>query len=315
MSNRKTALQTVERHAFGSSFYDSFSWSAMFRKYKPHNFGVKAAELFSSKMGSHLINKKFIYYTQAQGNVYMLPPGVDDYEWMVVADADVDFRSSKLLVDPTSFPGKGNVPFKISLDRDWLHEPCLIKCENPNLPLIRILGYPKQTGVNTFEYECELQTSDPMAYIPVEYLMKGRKFIDASTSVSDELNQKFAGDQFGEMYKLQSWTGNFARKCEFTDKFLRLEMGAKSKGNAYSIGGKTHRDGAINVGHMYKQKFNLTNSGQADTIECGVFVTQMEARLEDRLLQDKEMNCEFGQLEKTVDRDSNRILKVAPGLN
>jgi hypothetical protein len=316
---RKTALQTVERHSWGGSYFDSLTHAAMFRKYKPHNFGVKAAQQFSSQLGSHLINKKFTYYTVAKNNVYLLPGGVDDYEWFLVADADVDFRATELLVSTSSYPGKGGMPFKIALDRDWLHEPVIIKSESQKLPLMRILGYPVQRGSNSWEYEVELQTGDKNAYIPVSYLEPGRRFIDATTSVSDELNQKFAGDQFGEMFKLQSWTGNFARKCEFTDKLIRTEIACRKegrkmpKGQGYTIGGKTYMDGAVGVGYLYKQKFNLTNSGEADTIEAGVFITKAEARLEDRLMQDREMNFEFGQLEKTVDRDSQRTMKVAPG--
>lgn len=318
--NRKTALQTVERHSWGGSYFDSLTHAAMFKSYKPYNFGVKAAQLFSSQLGSHLINKKFTYYTVAKGNVYMLPGGVDDYEWFLVADADVDFRSTELLVAPTSFPGKGKMPFKIALDHDWLHEPVLLKTESPKLPLLRIIGYPVQLSVNSWEYEVELQTSDMNSYVPVDYLRPGRKFIDASTSVSDELNRKFGGDQYGEMFKLQSWTGNFARKCEFTDKFIRTEIACRKEGRrmprgmGYSIGGNSYQDGAVGVGYIYKQKFNLTNSGEADVIEKGVFVTKAEARLEDRLMQDREMNFEFGQLEKTTDRDTSRTMKVAPGL-
>lgn len=317
---RKSQLQTVERHAFGGSYFDSISHHAMFRKYKPFNFGVKAAQLFSSTLGSHLINKKFTYYTVAKGNVYMLPGGTDDYEWFLVGDADVDFRVTELLVDPTSFPGKGKIPFKVALDRNWAQEPMLLKSESPNLPLLRVHGYAVERSVNSFEYELELQTSDPAAYIPVSYLQPGRRFIDASTSISDELNQKFAGDQYGEMFKLQSWTGNYARKAEFTDKFIRTEIACREEGRrmpsgmGYSIGKTSYNEGAVGVGYLYKQKFNLTNSGKAETIEAGVFITQVEARLEDRIQMDREMNMEFGHLEKTKDRDSNRTLKVAAGL-
>lgn len=317
--NRNTALETVERHAWGGSYFDSLTHAAMFKSYKPYNMGVKAAQLFSSQMGSHLINKKFTYYTVAKNNVYMLPGGVDDYEWFLVADADVDFRVTELLVATTDLPGKGKLPFKIALDRDWLHEPCVIKSESDKLPMLRILGHPKKRSSNSWEYEVELQTSDQNSYIPVSFLQPGKRFIDATTAVADELNYKHAGDQYGEMFKLQSWTGNFARKVEFTDKFIRTEIDCRKEGRrmpknmGYNIGNNSFMDGAVGVGYVYKQKFNLTNSGQTEVIEKGVFITKAEARLEDRIMQDREMNFEFGQLEKTIDRDSKRTLKVAPG--
>lgn len=316
---RTTALQTVERKAIGGSAYDSLTHSMMFRSYKPHNFGVRNAQLFASKLGSHLINKKFTYYTLAKNNVYRLPGGVDDYEWQLTADADVDFRITELLVAPTSFPGKGKIRFKIAIDRDWVHEPCLLKTENSNLPLIRIIGFPTKRSATSFEYECELQTSDLNAYIPIEYLQPERRLIDAGTSVSDELNQKFGGLQFGEMFKLQSWTGNYARKAEFTDKFIRTEIACRNegrsmpKGSGYSVGGKMYNDGAVGVGYIYHQPFRLTNGGTAEKIMKGVFVTNIEARLEERVQMDREMNMEFGHLEKTIDSDSGRTLKVAPG--
>lgn len=314
--NRKTALQTVERHAFGGSYFDSITHAAMFRKYSPYNFGVKSAQLFTSELGSHLINKKFTYYTVAQGNVYMLPGGVDDYEWYLVADADVDFRATDLLVAANSQPGKGTLPFRIALDRDWLHEPVIIKTESDRLPLLRIIGHPTQLSANSWEYEVELQTSDPNAYIPVSYLQPGKRFIDVTTSVSDELNTKYGGDQYGEMFKLQSWTGNFARKAEFSDKFIRTEIACREEGRkmpqnmGYSIGSKVYKDGAVGSGYVYQNKFKTSEN---TTIEAGVFVSKIEARLEERLQRDREMNAEFGQLEKGVDRDSSMVRKVAPG--
>ena len=70
----------------------------------------------------------------------------------------------------------------------------------------------------------------------------------------------------------------------------------------------------VGVGYIYKQKFNLTNSGKKEVIEKGVFISKAEARLEDRLMMDREMNMEFGHMEKTEDRDSGRPMKVAAGL-
>ena len=111
--SRKTALQTVERHAWGGSFCDSLTHAAMFKRYQPFNFGVRTSQLFSSKLGSHLVNKKFTYMTSAKKNVYVLPGGTDDYQWYLMGDADVDFRITELLVAADAQAGKGNLPFKI----------------------------------------------------------------------------------------------------------------------------------------------------------------------------------------------------------
>jgi len=318
MALRRTALQLVERKSFGGSSYDSLGWASMFRTYKPANLGIKSAQLFSSELGSHVVNKKFTYYTAAKGNVYMLPAGVDDYEWSVVGDADVDFRITELLVGASTQPGKGNGTFKIALDRDWLHEPAIIKGENANLPLLKVLGTAKQRSANSWEYEVELQTGDASAWFPVAYLQPGMRFIRVSTAVSDELNTKYAGDAFGEMLKLQSWVGNYANKAEFTDKFIRLEISAREGKNpmptsGYSVAGKSYKDSAIGVGYMYTQKMAVSGTNDKEVIEQGVFITKIEARLMERTEQDREFNCEFGSLQKTVDRDSGRTLKVSAG--
>lgn len=322
---RKTALETVERTSWDTySYYDSATHASMFRKMKPHNFGVKEAQLFSAKTGSHLVNKKFTYMTAAKGNFFVLPGGTDDYEWYLVPEADVEFRATELLVSTDSQPGKGNMPFEIGLDRPFLHEPAIIKTESRNLPMLKIIGHGIPLGENTTKYTVELQTGDPNAWIPVEYLMPQRRFIDASTSVSDELNTKYAGDQYGDMFKLQSWVGNYARKAEFTDKFIRMEIACRKKGNAlpknqgYKIGGTTYNEGAISSGFVYQQKFAPSGSGASvnndqKKISAGVFVSNVEARLSERVMRDREMNCEFGQLQKTEDHDSGRTIKVSPG--
>jgi len=308
---RRTALVTHERQAWGGSYFDSFTHANMFRRYGPYNFGVKTSQLFSSKIGSHLINKKFTYMTIAKGNVFVLPGGTDDYSWYLMADADVDFRITELLVASDAQAGKGGLPFRIALDRPWLHEPAIIKSENANLPLLRILGQPIQRSVNSWEYEVELQTGDLNSWIPVDYLQPGRKFIRASSLVADELNTKYAPDQYGEMFKLQSWVGNVANKVEMSDKFIRTEIACRTEGKSLPSG--ITDDTMIGSGYVYYQKFNMTNSGVTEKVEKGVFITKAEARLLERTEMDREMNMEFGQLQKTVDRDTGRPIKQAPG--
>lgn len=313
LSNRRTALQTVERKALGGSYVDHNFYQSMFKKYSPFDFGVKTSQLFSSEPGSLIVNKKFTYMTIAQGNVYMLPGGVDDYQWKLVGSPHVEAYITELLVASNALPGKGGLSFKIALDKDWFHEPVLLKSENPNLPLLKILGFPVQRGANSFEYEVELQTSDPNAYIPVDYLQPGRRFIDIATQVSDELNTKYGGDQYAEMFKLQSHVGNVARKLEISDKAIRAEIAARSEGRALPTAGEdaNHmREQGVGVGYVYQENFK---SKKGDEIKAGIFITKAEARLLDRVEMDREMMMEFGQLQKTVDHDSYKPIKTAPG--
>lgn len=314
--DRKSALQTHERTAFGGSYYDSLTHAAMFRTYKPYDFGVMSARLFSADLGSDFINKKFTYYTMAQKNVYILPGGVDDYSWHLLGDMDVEFRFTELL-DPTNLtPGKGNLPFRIALDRDWLHSPAVIKVANSNLPLLRIVGQPIQRSANSFEYEVELQDGDPNAYIPQTYLQPGMTAIRVSSFVSDELNTEYAPDQFGEMTKLFNWCANYANKAEFTDKFVRTEIACRKEGrpvNAgdYKVGGQSVKGAGVSSGYIYY--VDAENRKTHKTVAQGVFISNIEARLEERCMMDREYAMEWGRLQKTTDRQSGRTIKIPAG--
>lgn len=314
--DRKSALVTHERTAWGGNYFDSYTHANMFRSYKPFDFGVKSAQLFSSEIGSDIVNKKFTYFTLAQKNVYTLPGGVDDYTWYLMADMDVEFRFTELLVGASDQVGKGGIPFKFALDRDWLSEPAVIKIANSNAPLIRILGQPVQRSANSWEYEGELQTGDPNAWLPAQYLQPGQPAIRVTSFVADELNMKYAADQYGEMFKLYNWVANYANKAEFTDKFIRTEIEARKNGRAvptgegYSVGGKTTKGAAVSSGYVYQTNLK-DHSGKM--ISKGTFITAVEARLEERTMYDREMAMEWGQLQKTVDRDSGRTIKIPAG--
>ena len=59
-TNRRSALQLVHRKAFGGTYTDSLTYYRMFKHYRPHNFGVRAAQLFSSKLGEHMVTKSLL---------------------------------------------------------------------------------------------------------------------------------------------------------------------------------------------------------------------------------------------------------------
>jgi hypothetical protein len=294
---------------------DSVSHASMFRSYAPHQFGVKTSQAFSASLKSDLINKKFTYLTIASNNYHLLDPGKDDYEWSVVGDAKVDFVITELLVSASSQPGKGLQSFKIAIDKPWLHEPDVILSEDPNAPALRIIGHPEQLSDNSWAYEVELQSGDPNDWIPIDLISPDQRFTKISTAVSDELNQKYGTDQYGQMITLRSWTGQFANKLEVTDKFLRMEYGAMKKGQqlrgqGYKFDGQSYSD-AIGSGYIYQA--SLKDTSKNEVIEKGVFITKAEARLLERTEMDREMMMEFGRLQKTEDRDTSRPIKIAPG--
>jgi len=312
--DRKTAIKLVERKEWGGSHMDSFTHSEIFRKYKAHDFGVMEAQMFSSDLSSDMINKKWNWMTIGNGNYYMTDPGVTDYKWQLKTDTDV--RARIVRVDPNlpTQPGKGKTQFKIYLDRDWFHEPILLKTESSNAPFLRILGHPKQIAPYVFEHIVELQDGDINAWIDPKYLQPKRTVTEGFTAVAEELNQKRAGDYVANMFSLQSIIGRVGRKMEFTDKFIRTEIGCRKKGKVNkaksSFDNKSYSD-AVGVGAMYTVPGYSKTTGKK--VSAGAYITVAEARLAEKLAMDKEMGMEFGRLEQSVDIDSGRTRKVAPG--
>lgn len=315
--DRKTALQITNYKGFGTAgVQDSISHASMFRSGRPHQFGVKTSQLFSASLKSDLINKKFTYLTYAQGNYYVLPGGTDEYEWEVAGDAKIDFRITELLESPSSRPGKDLLPFKIAIDKPWLHEPDVILSEDPNAPLLRVIGHPEKLSAQSWAYEVELQTGDPNDWMPIDLISPDRLFSKVATIVSDEENGKYGTDQYGQFAKLRSWCGQFGNKIEFTDKFIRTEIACAKNGTTmnksqgYKFSGNTHTD-AFGSGIIYQASLKV--AGKNEPIQKGVFISKAEMRLLERTEMDREMMMEFGRLQKTEDIDTSRTIKVAPG--
>jgi hypothetical protein len=312
---RRSALVTHERSAWGGSYFDSFTHANLFRSYKPFEFGVVGAQLFSAKIGEDMINKKFTYYTVAQKQVHMLPGGVDEYTWYLMSSQTGVYRFTELLVSDSGQAGKANLRFKVALDRDWLHEPVYLKLAGADLPLLRIIGQSTQRSVNSFEYEVELQTGDMNAWIPARYLQPGMTCTDATAFTADELNTKYGPDEYGEMFKLFNWTTQYSRKAEFTDKFIRTEIASRKEGRSYdggsyTVGGTKMKGAAVTSGYVYQVNLQ-TKEGKS--ISQDTFITNIEARLDERTMWDREMAMESGQLQKTVDPDTNRPIKIPAG--
>ena len=318
---RKSAFEFTRRETLGGSFQDSFSHAQMFKKYGPHNFGVRGAQLFSSKPGSHLLNKKFLYMTKGNNNVHTLRPGVDDYKWALISETETSFTITDVLVPLDSKPGRGGMSFMIGLDTPNVHEPTVLKTESADAPMLKIIGHGKRVSDNNYHYVVELQDGDSNSWVDIKYIMPGRKVIDATTQVATELNTKYSAPIFNQMFELSSVTGAFARKVEVTDKFIRLEMGCRdggsSAGMSYSDGSSNHNGEALGVGYMYYSELkNLGNKGkggQSTKVMAGTYITKMEGILEERIHRDLEFSMEWGRLQFSQDQDSGRPIKTPPG--
>jgi hypothetical protein len=318
MLTRRTALiRTHERRDWGGTYADSSTWASMFRNMQPHDFGVMGAQTFASELGSYIVNKPLLWMTQAQGCTYELPGGQSDYRWQLLTDTHTRAVITKVDANLGTQPGKAGMPFNIYLDRNWYGEPVVLKTESINMPMLRIVGFPVQESDNIYRYTVVLQDGDPASYVDPAYLAVGRTMVDATTQVSDELNMKYGGIEFGSMYDLQGHIGSVARKIEVTDKFIRLEIEAAKRDQrpdaTYSFNGAT-QNSAIGTGYIVaKRGTDGKLPPKSDIVKAGGFITTAEAMLEERIAMDKEFQMTFGRTQVSADTDTGRVLKSSAG--
>ena len=253
--------------------------------------------------------------TIAQGNYYVIPGGKNDYTWSVAGDSTVEYRITEHLNPSVAQPGKNLQEFEIALEYDWLHSPMVLKSESDNAPLIKIVGTSRVLGPRSFAYTVKLQDGNPDSWVDPNLLKPGKRFVRVSTQVGNEDNREFGSDEYGQMMKLRSVVGQYANKVEFSDKFIRQEIAAAGRGMSNTgtydnFDGKQYRD-AFGHGHIYQTSLRVR--GTNNMIQKGVFISKAEERLLERTEMDREMMNEFGRLEITLDKNSKRIVKSAPG--
>ncbi len=312
MIRRRSAIEKVVRSAWGGSRADSFTHAQLFRNYGPTYFGMLDARRFASEIESNIINKPWVWLTQAQGNVMSTDPGHTDYAWRLMEDVLADAYITR--VDPAlpTKPGFMNSEFDVYLDQGWFHEPVLLKTDSHDAPLLRIIGHPTQVAASEWKYRVRLQDGAADSWIDPKYLQVNRRVYDGGTSTVDELNYEYGGDYFGNIFELQGQIGYVGRKIEVTDKFIRLEMEGKAKGMSYGMSGSRNRfeDGAIGVGYTYQP--GLADKTDSKAVPEKAFITMAEARLAERLNEDKNFMMELGRTEITYDVHG-RPIKVGPG--
>lgn len=319
---RKSALYTAApRTDWGGSYADSKTYASLFHRNRgAYDFGIMDVQTFATQVGSNMVNKPLLYMTQGQGNVFSLPAGTDSYKWKLATDGinravitDVDTSL------PTQ-PGKTGTSFRIALDRGYYHEPVLLKTESRDLPMMRIQGFPFQEAPNKFWYTVTLQGSDPTAYMDTAYLQPGRTIVDGGTSVSSELNEKYAGIEFGSTTELQSHIGYQARKFEMTDRLIRQEIGArKVKADPmtkYTISDKFGQGSftsAVSTGYVVAPFYDDAAKNKTRIVEEGSLITTAETMVRERLMLDCEWAMTFGKNEITNDPDTGFEIKMGAG--
>lgn len=293
---RRKQLLLHEYKGFGGNKFDSYPLAAAFNDEFPYDFGVMEAQIFSAS--NYYNNKPLTEFTLASGNYKVIDRSV--YEWTLIGDDQYYFYSTLTLSNPDK-PGFGLAEFRIALSEGFLEEPDVLMCED-NRFLIEIVGTPVQQG-NFWVYRCRLQTSNPLDYVPADVLGMGRRFIKASTSVSDEANTLYGTDQYGSRMRLSSQIGYFAEKVSFSDKAIRRELQAKDPG---STAKSVVRDGMAFA-------IQATNKKTKEVVKRGMFISYAEGKLLDRLMMDREVSMVYGKQSTRPDFTGRYTKRTGPG--
>lgn len=307
MNRRFSAYQKTRLNTqVGGSYADSSIYSTMFRKSEcPVDLGVVDVEVFSKQVNSRLLNKPMTF--RAGQNMIELPATASGKIQWSLSLTGVP-RATIVDVDANlgSYPGKSGTQFRVALSVPFYHEPALLKTVTTNAPMLRIVGYPQTESVDKHWYTFELQTGDMTAYCPLEDLAIGQTMMDVSSSVADEMNQKYAGLEFGSTSDYGTHISYFARKFEVTDKVIRLELDAMKKKSPFS--GASTKDGTYLssiIGTNYMIAPAGLNEKDPKIIEKGKLISNIEFMLRDKIYMDREMSFYYSQTQVSQDPDTS----------
>lgn len=280
-----------EYGGFGGKSFDSNHLTNFYNYDKPHDFGVMVSKIFTSN--DRFSPKPLTSLTNAVGNFKVIQGAI--YKWQLVGDDERLFTVKSFLESGNARPGWGNQRFRIALDEGWLREPDVISPED-NRYVLEIKGNPVQVG-SYWEYEVELQGSDPNAFIDPSQLQIGKTFIKVATSVGTEMNPLYGTGQWGSALELQSQIGAFAEEFNVTDRVVREEIRARRNGD--------------NTKHFSGLVFRVRKDGK--DVPGGGFMTFMEGDLLDRLEWSREYLMTFGKVGTKTDVTGKYIRRTAPG--
>lgn len=313
---RTTAVQTFSRDAshFGGTNWDAPLWASMFNKSEPQHLGVFLGNTFaSSTLDGDMVNNKWLWLTAAQGRIYNLEPGKYEYSWNNVARVDPFATITRCDYNPGEEVGISNSTFYLYCDKPWFVPPVLLKLESNTAPRVRILDVGVPISDYEWRYTCKLQTGLPSDFIYGSLLSEGMKVRDGGTSVSVSGNYDYAGDYYGGGSECKSHITYFARKAEFDDHFLRLEVAGKG-GGSFRLGNQVFNENSISTLHHVYQR-DLKDKTKANIIKPGTMVTNIEARLEQMISRDKELSMEWGRTEMVRHPKTGKLIPVAAGWN
>ena len=308
-----TAYQVTRTNTHvGTKYADSRIYSTLFRNQGcPLDLGVIDVEVFSKQVNGKLVDMPMTF--RAGKNIVELSANNDGKVTWKLSIAGVP-RARIVDVDPNlgTYPGQAGTRFKVALNVPFYHEPVLLRTESRDAPRLRVLGYPVTEAPDKHWYEVELQTGNPSDYVPSEYLQIGRTLCDDSTSVAQEMNQKYAGIEFGSTANHASQISYFAREFTVTDKVIRKELDTIKKGDRFE--GTYTKDGTF-LNSIIGTGYVIYKSGakKEEYIRRGQLLTNIEMMLRRRIYRDREYDMIFGKTQTSFDEDSGYLRTNGPG--
>ena len=306
-------LRVTENRNWGGNQLSHIPYAAIMRDQRPHDFGEITSRMFSSNVANDIIDARWHYYTEAVGNVHVLPGGTDTFKWSLGTDNTILYTvTEQIETDVNGQYGRDGSTFRIALNVGYLEQPVTIKPDSNNLPLGEIVGRGQPGAkAGSFIYLIRLQTGNPDDYWPLSAFSLNSRFNREGSIVSDEMNQKFGTTEFSNGSTLFGHVGQVGNKFEFTDKVVRAEL-AKGQKTKYKIGGRD----ILNAFSNYRVVYGLTTVRDNKTrkaIDCGMMITHAEYAVAEQCIKDRESIMEYGRNMVRPDDDSGFNIKVAPG--
>jgi hypothetical protein len=251
---------------FGGNFLDSKYLGAAYDTGKPHILQDTMTRIFSSK--TRFFTGKLLTGMTGGSIGGVTEIETEMFRWRMYGDDVISARIVETLDPTNTTPGLGGGQFRIKLDLDFYEEPDVLLPEDEDYP-IQIIGGGIEDGNGTI-YTCQLETDDPDAFLPVEYLEVGREFDKGWTTVASEYNDRFGTQQHSSTFMLESQIGAFAEKFTVTDKAWR------------------HQGRAV-----IEMRYTDPVTGQDKTVDK--FLPMAEAKMEHSLLMGMEKQAWIGK--------------------
>lgn len=171
---------------------------------KPHMISNVMSRLFGT-YGYHGLDSLTSYFG---ADVYT--PDDRPYEWHLKGDDEKSIRIIGYSAADNAKPGVGFSSFTLILEEKFFTSSDVLSLDNRDFQ-VRVKSDGVMTGVNTYAYEVEMITGDPLDFIPVKYLTNQSKVAKEWSALENELAKDRGGMHFTSSFKMQQHFGTVGK--------------------------------------------------------------------------------------------------------